>query len=347
MKVSGAWKFRLLCMTALLTATLAAGIWWYFSIYTNSPDYSVRIIKNAVAGHDAETIKKYVDMDRILDSSADTVMESLIDNEKVLSPEAKTAIGGITRMFKGPLVESFRELILNYVEKGEWIENTQQDKVRIDTASILGKLGLKRLSYKRTEYVNNDDGGNTAEVGVRLFAEDIGEEYVLNVIFTKEDNGIWQAAALPNLADMIGFIQEKRRLQLREYLVKTQEMTDQHEAVIKIAELKKSDIIAAGNLSSNDTRRQLKKVMEEEVIPAWERWKNELQKIDVPTSAKHLHRLRLKICDLRLKNASFYVKWLDDKQGATAKSANDCIREAGALERELIILTQRIKKQDK
>lgn len=344
MRLSGAWKIRLLCFCGLLAVALFAAGWWYFSIYTKSPDYSVRMIRGAIAAHDTDEVKKYVDFDRLLNSSADGLLDALIENEKPLSEEAKIAIGGFTRIFKEPLVESFRELLLNYVEKGEWNENGPKDKIRIDAGAILNKTGIKELSFRQIEYVNIAEEGTAAEVGIRFFIEKIGEEYVLKVGFYKEEEGFWRAESLLNLYDMITFVREKRLEQMKGYLAQTSEILERHEATARMAELQQSEIIAGGSLAGNETRQRLKRVIEEVVIPDWQLRQEELQKIEPPSSAKHLHRLRLKICELRLKHAALYVKWLEDKKGKTVKEANDSLKEANALEREALMLTRRVNK---
>lgn len=344
MRLSGAWKVRLLCFFGLIVAALLALGWWYFAVYTKSPDYSVRMIRDAIASHDTEQAKRFVDFDRLLDSSADGLLEALIENEKPLSEEAKLAIGGFTKIFREPLVESFRELLLRYVEKGEWNENGPKDKVRIDAGAILERAGLKELSFRQLDYVNIDESGAAAEVGVRLLIGEIGEEYVLRTGFYKTDEGFWRAESLLNLHDLIMFVRDMRLEQMKDYLAQTGELLARHEATIKLAELQQNEIIASGSLAKDETRQRLKKLVEEVVIPDWQLRQTELQKLEVPSSARQLHRLRLKVCELRLQHAALYVKWLEDKKGKTVREANDKLKEAGALEREAVLLTGHAKK---
>lgn len=346
-KFSRGWKVRAAFLIVLLALSAAACGWWYVFHYTKSPDYSVRMLHKAIEKHDTELFQKYADVDSLLDSSVDVLMDSLIDSEKGISPDTKLAISNFTRLFKGPLVESFRDLVLYYVNNGDWGEPTAKDKLRIDGKTILVQTGLKDLQFRQVEYVNLDDSGSAADVGIRLFVEEVGEEYVLNVLFDKDDSGIWRAKEITDLYGLVGFIREQRRIMLQEYLAESNEWAMRHDTTIKMAELQQAEIIAAGNLSKSETRQRLKKLYQEVVIPDWKLRQEELDKFTVPVSARHLHRLRQKICELRLQQAEFYIKWLDDKQGNTVRRANDCLREAATLERELLMFTQRLGKKDK
>ena len=340
------WKLLAAVFVVLLTITGGICGWWYVSRYMKSPDYSVRMLCKSLDDHDEETFLKYADVDNLLDSAVDVLMDSLIDSEKRLSPDTKMAVSNFTRLFKVPLTESFRNLTIHYVKTGDWGESVRKEKLKIDGSTILAQTGLKNLRFRQVESVKVDDSGNTAEVGIRILVEEIGEEYVIKVVFGKDETDVWQAKEIADLYDMIGFIREKRREKLQEYLAESSELVLRHDTTIKMAELQQSEIISSGNLSKTETRQRLKKLFQEVIIPDWKLRHEELEKLSVPSSAKHIYRLQQKICELRLQQAELYVKWLDDKQGSTVRRANDCLKEAGALERELIMFTKRSNKKD-
>ncbi|MBQ7630891.1 MAG: hypothetical protein IJS81_11895, partial [Selenomonadaceae bacterium] len=74
----------------------------------------------------------------------------------------------------------------------------------------------------------------------------------------------------------------------------------------------------------------------------WETRKVELLKLTVPQDAATLQNLRLKICDLEIAYAEGYAKWMDDKNAATVKAAEENHRQAQTLTLEAKTLAGRM-----
>jgi len=95
---------------------VGGGIAWH--LWRTSPKWSVLQIQKAVKNHDVATFEKHVDVEGIIIRALPTLAELLgSKNDDFLdSPELSRML---TTAMQGPLVNSGREMIRGYVEKGE------------------------------------------------------------------------------------------------------------------------------------------------------------------------------------------------------------------------------------
>ena len=334
-------QLKIFFAVVLLLLAGAGALWWYFAQYTKTPEYSMKMIEESVARHDMAKFQKYVDVDHLLDTASDALMEGLIDADRPMSEEARTAVSGFTKMFKAPLVLSFKAAINHYIESGEWgtdASKAADQGIPIDSDLVLAKSGLKDLSFRRVDHVAVDKEAGTAVAGVRVYQAEAGEEFVLEVRFVRADSGIWRASEILNFRDFITFAAQARQSHMQEYLEDSASIMERHDKNARQVDKKLQDILAAGSLGNDDTRSTVKKLMQEEAIPDWQQRKAELEEMEVPSAAGTLHRLRLRICDLRLAYAEGYAAWMDDKQAGTIRAADAKLKEAHTLEHEAAIL---------
>ena len=346
MAVSRQWKIRLFLLIFLLTAAAAGGIFWYVSYYTKTPDYAIQMIQASLEKHDREKFQKYVDLDTLLDGSADALMQGLIDTDRPMPEEARAAVSGFTKMFKAPLVTSFKGLINQYVSTGQWgsDESKAVDQgIPIDSDMIIEKSGVKDLQFEAIDYMAVDKEAKTAVAGVRVLQGESGESFVFEVELRQSENGIWRVVNIKNFRDFIGVVSQARRDLVQEYISVTQTLMEEHEKKVRLIEKKVKETLASGSLGNQATREALKTIMQEELEPEWISRKNELEAVDVPPAAGTLQRLRLKIWDLRIGYCQKYAKWLENKDAKTLKDANESLKEAKTLEHEALVIVGRIK----
>jgi hypothetical protein len=345
-RMSGRFKLKIFLTVFLLVVTSVVSGIWYFSYYIKTPDYSLKMIQEAVAKHDMAKFQKYVDMDHLLSTSCDALMQGLIDSERPMPEEARIAVSGFTKMFKSPLVMSFKGIINHYIESGEWSDDASKSAdqgIPIDSDIVLSKSGLKNTCFRKIDYVAVDKDAGTAIVGIRVFQKEAGEEFVLKVAFVQTDEGVWRAYEVENFHDFITFIMNARHIQLQTYIEDTSAIMLHHDKSVKLTEKKISDLLAAGSLGNTATRNSIKEIVQGEMLEDWTGRKEELDSVDVPASAQSLHRLRLKICDLHIAYAGKYAAWMDDKQALTIRSADENLKEAKTLEHEAAIMTEQMK----
>ena len=334
----------------VIGVVFAAGMAWYFSYYTRTPDYAIRMIQESIEKHDTVKFQKYVDVDSLLGDSCDALMEGLMDSERPMPEEAKAAVSGFAKMFKAPLVTSFKGTINHYVESGNWGDDASKafdQGIPIDSDKILNKSGIREMSFRSIDYIAVDKEAGTAVVGVRVFQKEAEAEFVMEIHMARSDEGVWRVKTIGNFRDFIIFVNKARYSHLQDYMEATDALMVCHDKSVRVIEKKMQDKLLSGNLGNAELRDSLKHIMLDEYRADWSDRQDELNLIEVPDSASTLHKLRLRICSLRIDYAEKYAAWMDDKNAATIKAANEKLKEAKTLEHEAVIITSRIKESTK
>jgi hypothetical protein len=343
-------RMKLFLAGLVIGVVFAAGMAWYFSYYTRTPDYAIRMIQESIEKHDTVKFQKYVDVDSLLGDSCDALMEGLMDSERPMPEEAKAAVSGFAKMFKAPLVTSFKGTINHYVESGSWGEDASKafdQGIPIDSDKILNKSGIREMSFRSIDYIAVDKEAGTAVVGVRVFQKEAEAEFVMEIHMARSDEGVWRVKTIGNFRDFIIFVNKARYSHLQDYMEATDALMVRHDKSVRVIEKKMQDKLLSGNLGNAELRDSLKHIMLDEYRADWSDRQDELNLIEVPDSASTLHKLRLRICSLRIDYAEKYAAWMDDKNAATIKAANEKLKEAKTLEHEAVIITSRIKESTK
>ena len=336
-------KYRLIAVIAVAVVAAIGGIWWYAAYYTNTPEYALKMVGEAIENHDKSKLEKYVDFEHLLDVSSDALLDGLVEANIPAVGATKEAVSSFSRMFKMPVVMSLRMAIDNYVEYGQWSKTGQNERMSaVDADMIVEKSGIGATAFRRLDSVAVDSESGTALAKVRVFQEEANEEYVLDVELVKHDDGPWQIYEITNFKDFIGVVHDSRRQHVKLYLEQSLAIMTRHDERAAALEEKVTNVLAGGSLGNNDTRNSLKKLMESEVVPEWQARKNELEDMKVPAAAGTLHRLRIKICDLHIDYANGYAKWMEDKNAATIRSADSSLKQAKTLEKEAELLTRQV-----
>ena len=339
-------KIKLFLAMGMIALLLCAMGYWYLSFYTKTPEYAVKMIQEALAEQDVEKFHKYVDLDKLLDGSCDDLMTGLIEAEKPLSPDAKAAVSGFTKMFKAPLVASFKGLINNYVETGTWGEDDSKvmdQGIPIDSDIVLNKSGLKEIEFRQIDSIESDAEAGTAIVHVRVYQQEAEAEFVLDVQFVRNENNVWRAENVMNFHDFIVFVSEARQKQMGLYLEQTANITGEHEIKVQKIQQDITEAMSQGTLGTSAVRNKIKTIMLEEMVPEWEKRKAALSAVNAPGAAKTLHNLRLKICDLEIEYAKKYAEWMDDKNAKTIHEAEEKLRQAKTLTHEETMIVMQAK----
>ncbi len=344
--LSGRFKAKLLFAGLAIVLVCGSGLIWYFSFYTKTPDYALKMVQESIVKHDTVKFHKYVDEDKLLAGVCDALMQGIIESERPMPEEAKVALSGFAKMFKAPLINSFKGSLNQYVENGKWGNDDSKSVdqgIPIDSDMIIEKSGVKDLQFEAIDYMAVDKEEKTAVAGVRVLQGESGESFVFEVELRQSEDGVWRVVNIKNFRDFVGLVSQSRRDLVQEYISVTQSLMEEHEKKIRLIEKKAKETLASGSLGNQATRDALKAIMQEELEPEWTARKNELEAVDVPPAAGTLQRLRLKICDLRIAYCQKYAKWLENKDAKTLKDANESLKEAKTLEHEALVIVGRIK----
>ena len=338
-------KKRVIAFAVVAAVIAVAGGWWYTGYYTRTPEYAIKMVQEAVTGHDKEKLYRYVDVNHMLDTASDAMLDGLVQAMVPATGDTREAVSSLTRMFKAPVLMSLQTAVDNYVEQGPWISRSADEKSiadSVDADVIVSRIGLPDIEFQKLESMAVDFDNGTAVAKVRVLQTEAGEEYTLDVELIETEGGSWQVYEITNFKDFIENLQSMRQKQVKAYLEESASLMAQHDTVIGEAEQEVAALLAEGSLGSNATRSQVKALLESRIIPDWQARKAELEEMSVPEAAGSLHRLRLKICDARIEAAASYARWMDDKKAATIRASDNSLRMAKTLEKEAELLTKQV-----
>lgn len=335
-------RMKLYLLLAVLVLLAMGSGYWYFQVYTKTPDYALQKIERALEEHDQKTFERYVDMDALLDKSYDDLMEGLMDAEQPLSTEAKFTVGNFTQMLKAPLITSFKQAVEQYVNTGSWTQESEESSQGFEAAQVLEKSGICESSFRKVDSMAKDKEAGTAIAKVRIFQQEANEEFVLDVQFTEQPDGTWRVTEINNFHEFVLFLTKARRAQLIQYADTTAEIISRHDTAMMQAQEQFNNLLSRGTLGSDETRKALKNFMEGTIKADWQQRKTELEAVTVPAAAQTLHHLRLRICDLHIAYAAGYAAWMTDKKATTIREADRQLKQAKTLEQEEKFLARRV-----
>ncbi len=331
-----------LALVGALTVVLIAigGAYFYLHSEKSTPELALSKVNEAIVAHDLSAFNRLVDTEQLLSSSYDAFVEGLTESDQSMTPEAREAILNFTQMLRQPIINSLKSAIESYVETGS-IENVAAaDENSLAAAEIMDRAGLRKLEFRSIDGVSSDlENLNLAIADVRFYQSETAEEFVFKVLLERDEDVDWHITRIENFREFTESTAKIRRAALDKYLEQTSEINLRHDQTIREAEQKYGAILSLGNLGQDQTRFDLKILLTDVVKKDWEVRKQELFSVEVPHAAEPLQNLRMRICDLSIESADEYARWMEDKKGATVKSAEEKNRQAQILtdeERNLI-----------
>lgn len=322
---------------------LIGSLYWYFAVYKTTPEYALKRIEYALETHDKDLFDKYVDINRVLDSSYDAILKSLMNSDATMSEETKVAALDAIKILKNPVLHGFQKAVDSYVANGSWdAANNKKPKedADFDVGEIIAESGIKNITFHGIdEIIKKSD--TEAVAMAKVYSNELEKEFVFEIILNKVDNS-WKVVEIGNFEDYVLSIGKMRREKIQNYIEESRKIWSEHEETMRDADFNFQRIMGEKSLGKQGTRGELKALMEDTVAADWKARKSELEALSVPKEVMVLHKLRLKIADLHIEYAEGYTAWLDDKKAATLRVAEDKIKQAKILEHEATLLEKRI-----
>ena len=323
---------------------------YMFKSNASTPETAIQMIEESIASHDKSKFENNVDVDKLLNSSYDSFVDSMIDSDKAIPAEVRDSIINFTQLLKVPMMASIKNSIENYVETGSFEPQNKSDKdinendERILAASeILERAGLSKIEFRQVDDIEIDsENKNQAIAKVRVYQLEAAREFIFDVLLEKNKSNNWQVVGIKNFHEFIAMINQTRREQIDKYLEQTSEIINRHNKTILEAEQKYGNILSIGSLGQDNTRSDLKILITDVIKKDWEVRKQELFNVSVPKGAEALQNLRIKICDLSIESADSYATWMSDKKASTIKDADEKHKQVQILLDEEKLLINRI-----
>ena len=331
-------KMKIGAGLAALAIVVTGGGYYFFHMKSDGPDTAIKAVSRSIEKHDVKGFHQAVDLDSFLDSGYAGFVDGLTSFDKSMTPDARDAIKNFTETLRAPLLLSLKSAIDSYVATGD-----PNLKENVGVLEILQRTGLNDIEVRDVRNIQlNDANRNEAFADVIIFQPELGKEFPIQITLTRNADKQWQIVRVQNFQEYVSDIAAARRALLDEYLTKAGEINSRHETIIRDAEQKYGSILALGNLGQDKTRADLKLLMTDVIKKDWEERKQELFSLRVPKDAETLHNLYMQICDLSIAAAQDYAKWMDDKNSATIKSAENKIHQAQTLTSEAMSIAKRM-----
>lgn len=326
---------------AALALAFAGGGYYYFHVRTDTPDFAIKAVTESIENHNVEEFHRIVNVDSMLDSGYEGIVDGLIAVDNTSTPEARDAIKNFTEMLRAPMMATLKAAVDSYIATGDI-----NAKENVGALEIFERTGLSNFEVHGVKNIElNDADNNEAFADVIIFHPELVKEFPLQIVLSRNADKKWQIVRVKNFQDYVAQINQARRMQIDEYLTEAGEINSQHEAIIRDAEQRYGKILSSGNLGNDKTRAELKSLIDDTFKKDWEARKQELFGLHVPKDAETLHNLYLRICDTWIDAAQDYSKWLDDKSAATIKSAEEKIHQAQTLTTDAANLAKRMTSQ--
>lgn len=336
-------KLKVALAALLAVLLLLTGLFWYFRIYTKTPEYAIRSIGDAFERRDETLFLRYVRLDAVLDSGYDDFMRGTMDAEFGHSRETSAALEDFSKMLKPAFITMLKDAVHTRMTTGEW-PSADPAEDGADTENILSRIGVRDLTFREIANLTHNEEAQTAEAEVVAHQGEADSDFTFKVLLSPSDEGDWQVVSIQNLHEYAVVLEQARRLRIESYLQETDAIMVRHDQTSGAAQLRLYSVLGAGALGSQATRDMARQIMEQNILIDWQERKNELEAVSVPRSMQSLHQLRLKICDLHIAYAQGYASWMTDKNAATIRSAENSLRQAEVLEVEASFLVQRAKR---
>ena len=319
-------KMKIGAGLAALAVIIGGGGYYYFNTCADSPDHAISAVSHAIEKHNVKEFHRVVDVDGVLDSGYDGFIEGITSFDSTMPPETRDTIKNFTQMMRAPMMTSVKAAIDSYVETGDL--NMEKNA---GVGELVQRTGLNDIEVRGVKNIEiNDANPNAAFADLILFQPELGGEFPIQLVLTR-DKDTWQVSRVQNFQEYVAKIAQARKAQVNEYVAKVGEINARHDAAIREAEQQYGAILTAGNLAQDSTRAELKKLVVDVMKKDWETRKQELFALPVPKDAVTLSNLYMKICDMSVSAADDFAKWLDDRNSATIKSAEEKIHEVHAL----------------
>ena len=293
-----------------------------------TPEYALKSVSTAINSHDTQRFDHYVNLDSVLNSAYDDFVVGTLDSDKGATDQTRKLVNDFTDAIKVPLLAHVNTSIHNYIKTGEW----QKDQEKTDGGDFVNRTGLDKLQFTGINDVVVSEDGQSATAHVSIKHEDLDDNFVLSILMQKI-NDVWTVTKIDNFKQFTIAVNNMKNIQLERYLRSLSAIINAHDQNVLEYDVEYGKILSAGSLGSDNTRAELKNLMDK-VKTDWANRKEKIMNLDTPDEASTLSHLWTKICDYRIAYATNYSLWMTDKKAETVRNAEENLKQAQTLEQE-------------
>lgn len=188
---------KLLAIGAVILG-FVVGVSLYLFYYVRMPEYSLKLIQEAIEKHDVVTFRQHVDLDSVVSKAYDDLAEVMMPEtemgDDLGAGLAKLAI----TMMKEPATKAISAEIIKNIEGN----STSSDKSSDAEYSDIGnKMGYKDLTFVGAEPSMKE--GYTAIIPIKVHSATLNEDITLKLKMRELSDGKWQLYAVDNLKEFM------------------------------------------------------------------------------------------------------------------------------------------------
>ena len=191
-------KVKIVCALILGVILMFTGLFWYFRVYTKTPNYALKSIETALDTQDVKMFHRYVRLDSILDSGYDEFMAGMMEMDFRNSREDSAALDDFTKMLKPAFAKMLRDAIDLRLSTGEWAASDSSTGDG-ETENILLRTGLQDLTLRSIVHLSIDESGRTALADILSHQSEADADFTFKAELIPSENGDWQVVRIQNL----------------------------------------------------------------------------------------------------------------------------------------------------
>ena len=171
---------------------IAGGIaGYYFLYYVKTPEYTIKIIKDAYSAHDVYKIHRHIDIDNILNKYLDEAMISVPELQN--NPFAEALVPAFKQIAISMAKEKVDQAIIGDLPTTESEETGSKPSNDLQTA--VKKSKVESIS---SEKIDN----NNAEIYL-IVKDDNNKEHKITLKAGKLDDGTWRIYEVPGMYKLV------------------------------------------------------------------------------------------------------------------------------------------------
>ena len=354
---------RLFALFILLV--IFGGIFFYFSVYTKTPEYAMREMVTAFKAGDANTFRRHVDLNSITAAAYDDLTSDLFKYDTQLTDRERSLFENFYVLIRRQMTSGAVKVINTYLDSGEWtlpdgilkgrplgidydllldrslIRHTSlidlegveiQDDIATATFSVVEEYSQVPFTLKVTIKDLANDSFNIGGKDFELF----GRKIKFPGLSFNLGGSDWKIVSVDNYRGYLDAVAPILRKNLAEYIDNTAEIVYRYNGAFESEQdvfisLQRSPV----GIMTADQRVEVSNYISGTIIPSLENRQAELDQVPVPQGAQFLASLRQESTKVSIMAWQSYIK------GIMENSAAD-LDMAASLHKQELVFDQRI-----
>ncbi|MBR3621877.1 MAG: DUF2939 domain-containing protein [Selenomonadaceae bacterium] len=191
----------------LVFALLILGGIGGYIYYIRTPQYSLKLIQEAVQEHNWQKFSRHVDVKSVTESAFDDLIAAATEKDKSMDDDTKNLAAGFAQMLKPVFVNAFEEGIKKYVETGNLNEQQKQEPAKDASEDMKNQAANNWIKNSRageskfTGIKGTVKEGSVATVILGLRDEKLKADYEIKLFMNQLEDGTWRLTKISNIKE--------------------------------------------------------------------------------------------------------------------------------------------------